>query len=71
FALPDFSLSPVAARFDWGRPRLCVGPHPRDPRQHFVPEQMETIMSDTCRFGIEEEFFVVDAETKAVMRRMP
>ena len=28
-------------------------------------------MSDTCRFGIEEEFFVVDAETKAVMRRMP
>jgi carboxylate-amine ligase len=32
---------------------------------------METIMSDTCRFGIEEEFFVVDGETKAVMRRMP
>lgn len=28
-------------------------------------------MSDTRRFGIEEEFFVVDAETKAVMRRMP
>ena len=28
-------------------------------------------MSDTCRFGIEEEFFVVDSETKAVMRRMP
>jgi carboxylate-amine ligase len=28
-------------------------------------------MTDTRRFGIEEEFFVVDAETKAVMRRMP
>lgn len=28
-------------------------------------------MSDTCRFGIEEEFFVVEGETKAVMRRMP
>ena len=28
-------------------------------------------MSDTRRFGIEEEFFVVDSETKAVMRRMP
>ncbi|WP_035713081.1 carboxylate-amine ligase [Azorhizobium doebereinerae] len=28
-------------------------------------------MSDHYRFGIEEEFFVVDAETKAVQRRMP
>jgi carboxylate-amine ligase len=32
---------------------------------------MEITMSDTRRFGIEEEFFVVDSETKAVMRRMP
>ncbi len=28
-------------------------------------------MSHQYRFGIEEEFFVVDAETKAVQRRMP
>ncbi|MGU3493532.1 carboxylate-amine ligase [Xanthobacteraceae bacterium A53D] len=28
-------------------------------------------MSDQYRFGIEEEFFVVDAGTKAVQRRMP
>lgn len=28
-------------------------------------------MTSTYKFGIEEEFFVVDAETKAVQRRMP
>ncbi|TDT99461.1 MULTISPECIES: carboxylate-amine ligase [Azorhizobium] len=28
-------------------------------------------MSNDYRFGIEEEFFVVDAETKAALRRMP
>jgi carboxylate-amine ligase len=28
-------------------------------------------MADTYSFGIEEEYFIVDAETKAVQRRMP
>lgn len=28
-------------------------------------------MADDYRFGIEEEFFVVDAETKAIQRKMP
>src|SRR6185503_12463806 len=29
------------------------------------------IMSDDFKFGIEEEFFLVDAETKSVSREMP
>lgn len=28
-------------------------------------------MADNYSFGIEEEYFIVDAETKAVQRRMP
>ena len=28
-------------------------------------------MSNNFQFGIEEEYFIVDAETKAVQRRMP
>ena len=28
-------------------------------------------MSDDYKFGIEEEFFLVDAETKSVAREMP
>jgi glutamate---cysteine ligase / carboxylate-amine ligase len=32
---------------------------------------METVMADSFKFGIEEEFFLVDADTKSASRAMP